>query len=74
MWESQQFQHILRIKNKVTSLGLKKKNAAMLSQNFSFTMEMTESGKGKLFPYRLNKEWTILKTQVTGSKSHSTND
>lgn len=46
----------------------------MLSQIFSFTMEMTESGKGKLFPYRLNKEWTILKTQVTGSKSHSTND
>lgn len=64
------------IENKKQSniFRIKEKNAAMLSQNFSFTMEMTESGKGKLFPYRLNKEWTILKTQVTGSKSHSTND
>lgn len=64
------------IENKKQSniFRIKEKNAAMLSQIFSFTMEMTESGKGKLFPYRLNKEWTILKTQVTGSKSHSTND
>ena len=33
-----------------------------------------KSGKEKLFLYRLNKEWTVLKTQVTCSKSHSTND